>query len=51
MIEEQQKTEKSNNCAGCNKQLTKLKRYYRDGKYYCAKRCWKEASKAGKEGK
>lgn len=34
------------NCAGCNKPLRKAKRYYRNGKYYCTKRCWKKAATA-----
>jgi len=29
------------NCLSCNKPLKKIKRYYRDGKYYCTKKCWK----------
>ena len=28
------------NCLACNKPIKKLKRYYRDGKYYCSKKCW-----------
>lgn len=27
-------------CGNCNKHLKKVKRYYRDGKYYCGKTCW-----------
>jgi hypothetical protein len=34
-------TEALANCAGCNKHLKKVKRYYRNGKYYCGKTCWK----------
>jgi predicted transcriptional regulator len=33
--------EKQTNCLACNKQLKKLKRYYRDGKFYCSKICWR----------
>jgi transposase-like protein len=33
--------EKQTNCLGCGKPLRKIKTYYRDGKYYCAKKCWK----------
>ena len=29
------------NCAACNKPMKKAKRFYRNGKYYCNKRCWK----------
>lgn len=31
------------NCLGCGKPLKKLKRYYRDGKKYCTKKCWVKA--------
>ncbi|MFA4888200.1 MAG: hypothetical protein WC628_01315 [Candidatus Omnitrophota bacterium] len=33
--------EKQANCLACNKPIRKLKRYYRDGKYYCSKKCWR----------
>ena len=29
----------------CNKPLKKIKRYYRDGKFYCSKKCWLKALK------
>ena len=35
------KTERQTNCLACNKLIKKLKRYYRDGKFYCSKRCWR----------
>ncbi|MBI5144694.1 MAG: hypothetical protein HZA27_00730 [Candidatus Omnitrophica bacterium] len=35
------KAEEQTNCLACNKPLKKIKRYYRDGKYYCAKKCWR----------
>jgi hypothetical protein len=34
------KAEKQTNCLACNKPLRKIRTYYRDGKYYCTKRCW-----------
>ena len=37
----QPKAEKQTNCLGCNKPIIKLKRYYRDGKFYCNKKCWR----------
>lgn len=37
--------EKQANCLGCNKPLKKIKRYYRNGKYYCDKKCWLKATK------
>ena len=38
--EEAPKVEKQTNCLACNKPIKKLRRYYRDGKFYCTKRCW-----------
>jgi len=32
--------EKIRNCANCNKQLPRVKRYYRNGGYYCNKNCF-----------
>ena len=37
-----QKVEQQTNCLGCNKSIKKLKRYYRDGKFYCNKKCWRK---------
>jgi len=46
------KTDKRVNCLACNKVIKKLKRYYRDGKFYCGKKCWREFLKKSKpEGK
>jgi len=39
------KKERPSNCAGCNKSIKKKRWYYRDGKYYCTKRCWKTTLK------
>ena len=36
--------EKQTNCPACNKPIKKLKRYYRDGKFYCDKKCWRKAN-------
>ncbi|MDD4953594.1 MAG: hypothetical protein PHG40_01660 [Candidatus Omnitrophica bacterium] len=44
--------EKQANCLACGKPIKKLKRYYRDGKFYCTKKCWinyKNKSKETKE--
>jgi len=41
--------EKQTNCPACNKPIRKLKRYYRNGKFYCNKKCWIKATKK-KEG-
>ncbi|MFH1655516.1 MAG: hypothetical protein ABH954_02770 [Candidatus Omnitrophota bacterium] len=49
---DQQATQEATNqnCAGCNKQLRKVKRYYRNSKYYCSKKCFKnKLKKAGQE--
>ena len=43
--------EKQTNCLACNKPIRKLKRYYRDGKFYCSKKCWKVALEKAKEEK
>jgi hypothetical protein len=39
------KKEKPSNCAGCKKSIKKKRWYYRDGKYYCSKRCFKTTLK------
>ncbi|MCX5705094.1 MAG: hypothetical protein NTZ92_03415 [Candidatus Omnitrophica bacterium] len=46
MVEETKQAEKpvveiQTNCLGCSKPLKKIRRYYRDGKFYCIKRCWR----------
>ena len=33
------------NCASCNKSIKGKRWYYRNGKFYCTKRCWKTAQK------
>jgi len=43
--------EKQTNCLACNKPIKKLKRYYRNGKFYCSKRCWGNYLKKQKEEK
>ncbi|PIQ87917.1 MAG: hypothetical protein COV73_01545 [Candidatus Omnitrophica bacterium CG11_big_fil_rev_8_21_14_0_20_43_6] len=43
------KIEKQTNCPSCNKLIKKLKRYYRDGKFYCSKRCWRTFIDKSKE--
>ena len=47
---EPQPVEIQTNCPACNKPIKKLKRYYRNGKFYCNKRCWRKVQKA-KQGK
>jgi hypothetical protein len=43
--------EKQTNCLGCNKPLKKVKVYYRNGKFYCSKKCWRDALNKAKEEK
>jgi len=43
--------EKQANCLACNKPIIKLRRYYRDGKFYCNKRCWRKHITKSKEEK
>ena len=38
--------EKQTNCLGCNKPLKRIKRYYRNGKFYCTKKCWLKHTRA-----
>jgi len=35
--------EKPKNCIKCNKRLKRKYWYYRNGGYYCSKRCWRLA--------
>lgn len=46
--EEKPKEEKQTNCLSCNKPIKKIRRYYRDGKYYCTKKCWTSFIKKSK---
>jgi len=49
MAEQQVTQEVSSNCAGCGKPMKKIKRYYRNGKFYCTKKCFQKKSKAKPE--
>jgi len=42
--------ERSAACSSCGKRLSRKQWYYRNGQYFCKKRCWKTAQKKGKEG-
>ncbi len=44
-IKAEVKKEKPSNCGGCKKSIKKKRWYYRDGKYYCSKRCFKTTLK------
>ncbi|MCX5715867.1 MAG: hypothetical protein NTV07_03215 [Candidatus Omnitrophica bacterium] len=39
---------KPTNCAKCNKQFKNKLWYYKNGKYYCTKACWRASLKAQK---
>lgn len=39
------KKEKPTNCAACKKSIKNKRNYYRNGSYYCTKRCWKTTKK------
>ncbi|MDP2904957.1 MAG: hypothetical protein Q8O22_01470 [Candidatus Omnitrophota bacterium] len=43
--------EKQTNCPNCNKPIKKLTRYYRDGIFYCAKKCWRVTVEKSKQEK
>lgn len=45
------KEEKQTNCLACNKPIKKLKRYYRNGKFYCSKKCWRDFLSKSKDEK
>jgi len=45
------KAEKQTNCLSCNKVMKRIRRYYRDGKFYCTKRCYQTYLKKSKEEK
>ena len=38
-----EQTEKQTNCPACNKPIRKIKRYYRNQKFYCDKNCWRKS--------
>jgi hypothetical protein len=37
--------ERPTNCAGCKKAIKNRLWYYRNGSYYCTKRCWSVTNK------
>jgi len=44
------KKERPSACAKCGKKIIRKGWYYRNGKYYCGKRCWKAAFEETKKG-
>lgn len=47
--QETPKAEKQTNCPICNKPIKRLTRYYRDGKFYCARKCWRQTQEKSKQ--
>lgn len=43
--------EKQTNCLACAKPLKKIKKYYRNGKFFCNKKCWAKKQKPKEEKK
>jgi formylmethanofuran dehydrogenase subunit E len=43
MVAEETEKEKQANCSACGKPIRKIKRYYRNGKFYCNKKCWRKS--------
>ena len=43
--QEKPAVEKQTNCLACNKPLRKVRTYYRNGKYFCTKKCWLKSVK------
>jgi len=43
--QEKPKKEEQTNCKFCNKPLKKVRRYYKDGIYYCSRKCYKNSKK------
>lgn len=43
--------EKQTNCTACSKPIKKLKRFYRNGKFYCSKKCWLKKKLKDKQAK
>lgn len=42
-------TERPTNCMKCNKRLQRKRWYYRNGGYYCSRRCWKLTTAKNKD--
>ena len=41
--------EEAKNCASCKKPFKRPQRYYRNGKYFCNKNCWKKFQSSSQE--
>ena len=42
MAEQTESTDVIRNCTECKKVITRARRYYRNGAYYCNKNCFKK---------
>ena len=42
MADKKELAEAAKNCAGCKKSISRAKRYYRNGAYYCNKNCYQK---------
>jgi hypothetical protein len=42
MADEKESVEVGKNCPTCKKIMKRVKRYYRNGAYYCNKNCYKK---------
>ena len=42
MVDQSEVIEAAKNCAECKKSISRAKRYYRNGVYYCNKNCYKK---------
>ena len=49
--QEAPKTEEAKSCVTCKKPFKRPQRYYRDGKYFCNKNCWKKFKSSSEENK
>lgn len=49
--EKKDKKERFGNCGGCAKPIKKVRRYYRNSKYFCAERCYKDYLRKTSESK
>ena len=45
MAEEKEAADAGKNCPSCKKPMPKIKRYYRNGVFYCNKNCFKKMPK------
>lgn len=42
MADQSEVAEAAKNCAECKKSISRAKRYYRNGAFYCNKNCYKK---------